>query len=212
MKRKISKSYFMEEVANSVSHGVGLCLAIAGAVILIVRASMQGDAWRVVSFSIYSSSLILLYAASTLYHSFSLERKRYILKILDHSAIYLLIAGTYTPFTLVSIRGAWGWSLFGGIWGLALAGILFKIFFVNKLKTLSIIIYLCMGWLVIIAFKPAIEHIPGSGLILLVIGGIIYSLGVIFYSREKMPFHHLIWHLFVIGGSICHYFAILLYV
>lgn len=209
VKNKLS---LMEEIANSVTHGVGLLLSTAGLVILVVLASIYGDAWRVISFSIYGSSLILLYAASALYHSFPQERVKNIFKIMDHSAIYLLIAGTYTPFTLVLLRGAWGWSLFGTIWGLALAGIVFKVLFVRRFKVLSVIIYLIMGWLVLIAIVPMVKNIPSGGLGWLVTGGVLYSLGVIFYSWGKFSFHHAIWHLFVLGGSICHFFAILFYV
>lgn len=209
VKNKLS---LMEEIANSVTHGVGLLLSIAGLVILVVLASIYGDAWRVISFSIYGSSMILLYAASTLYHSFPQERVKNIFKIMDHSAIYLLIAGTYTPFALVLLRGAWGWSLFGTIWGLALAGIVFKVLFVKRFKVLSVIIYLMMGWLVLIAIQPMVKNIPFGGLGWLVTGGMLYSLGVIFYSWDKFRFHHSIWHLFVLGGSICHFFAILFYV
>ncbi len=203
----------MEEIANSVTHGVGLLLSIAGLVILIVLAAPpSAGACRVVSFSIYGSSMILLYAASTFYHSFPQERVKNIFKIIDHSAIYLLIAGTYTPFTLVLLRGAWGWSLFGTIWGLALAGIIFKVLFVKKFKVLSVIIYLIMGWLVLIAIVPLVKNIPSGGLGWLVAGGVLYSLGVIFYSWNRFRFHHSVWHLFVLGGSICHFLAILFYV
>ena len=202
----------MEEIANSVTHGIGFLLSIAGSCLLIVPASIHGDAWRIVSFSIYGSSLIILYGASTLCHSFSSERINHLFKIIDHSAIYLLIAGTYTPFVLIPLRGAWGWSFFGTIWVLALAGIAFKIFFVERFRVLSTVIYLLMGWLSLIAIQPIVEKIPFGGISWLVIGGILYSLGTIFYFLEKIPFHHAIWHLFVMGGSICHYFAILFYV
>ena len=208
------KQSLIEEIANSVTHGVGLFLSIAGLVILVVLAKIHGDAWRIVSFSIYGGSLVILYAASTLYHSFyfSSGRINYIFKVIDHSAIYLLIAGTYTPFTLVSLRGAWGWSFFGTIWGLTLAGITLKMFFVNRFLVLSTIVYLAMGWLAVIAANPVLQKIPFGGIAWLVMGGILYSLGVIFLFFNKLPFHHAIWHLFVLGGSICHYFAILFYV
>jgi len=207
-----NKLSLTEEIANSLTHGIGFLLSIAGLVVLVVLAKVHGDAWRIVSFSIYGSSLIILYAASTLYHSFSSGRIKHILKVIDHSVIYLLIAGTYTPFTLVSLRGPWGWTFFGTIWGLTLAGILFKMFFVNRFLVLSSISYLAMGWFALIAVYPIVKKIPVGGISWLVMGGILYSLGVIFHFWNKLPFHHAIWHLFVLGGSICHYFAILFYV
>ena len=214
MENEINKLSSIEEVANSVTHGIGLFLSIAGLVILVVLAKIHGDIWRIVSFSIYGGSLIILYAASTLYHSFyfSSGHINYIFKIIDHSAIYLLIAGTYTPFTLVSLRGPWGWTFFGAIWGLALAGIMFKVFFVKRFLILSTVTYLTMGWLAVIAAYPILKKIPLGGIGWLVMGGILYSVGVIFHLFDKLPFHHAIWHLFVLGGSICHYFAILFYV
>ena len=213
MENEKDKSSLIEEIANSVTHGIGLFLSIVGLVILVVLAKIHGDIWRIVSFSIYGSSLIILYAVSTLYHSFlSRPRINHILKVIDHSAIYVLIAGTYTPFTLVSLRGAWGWSFFGIIWGLTLAGIFFKIFFIKKFLVLSTTSYLIMGWLALIAVYPILKNIPLGGIGWLVAGGIFYSVGVIFHLWDKLPFHHAIWHLFVLGGSICHYFAILFYV
>lgn len=212
MINSMHKPSFKQELANSLTHGLGTILSIAGPFILVVLSGMQGDAWRIVSFSIYGTSLVLLYTASTLYHSFQSARVKHIFKIMDHSAIYLLIAGTYTPFTLVLLRGGWGWSLFGVIWGLAFTGILFKIFFVNRFNVLSTIIYLLMGWLIIIAFQPLIDHVPSGGLYWLLAGGIAYSAGTVFYVWEKLPFHHAIWHLFVLAGSLCHFFAVLFYV
>lgn len=214
MENEKDKSFLIEEIANSATHGIGFLLSIAGLIVLVVLAKIHGDAWRIVSFSIYGGSLIILYAASTLYHSFSFSSGRinYIFKIIDHSAIYLLIAGSYTPFVLVSLRGAWGWTFFGTIWGLALAGIMFKMVFVKRFLILSTASYLIMGWLALIATPPIIKNIPFRGIGWLVAGGIFYSVGVIFHFWDKLPFHHAIWHLFVLGGSICHYFAILFYV
>ena len=215
MENEKDKQSLIEEIANSVTHGIGLLLSIIGLVVLVVLAKkIHGGAWRIVSFSIYGSSLVILYAASTLYHSFSFSSGRinYIFKIIDHSAIYLLIAGTYTPFTLVSLRGAWGWTFFGTIWGLALAGIMFKVFFVKRFLILSTVTYLTMGWLAVIAAYPILKNIPLGGIVWLVMGGLLYSVGVIFHFFDKLPFHHAIWHLFVLGGSVCHYFAILFYV
>jgi hemolysin III len=212
MKNSIYKPSFGEELANSLTHGLGTALSIAGLILLIVLSSLQADAWRIVSVSIYGTCLVLLYTASTLYHNFRSARVKHVFQIMDHSAIYLLIAGTYTPFTLVLLRGGWGWSLFGVIWGLALSGILFKIFFINRFNVLSTLIYLLMGWLIIIAFQPLMHHIPVDGLYWLLAGGIAYSAGTVFYLWEKLPFHHAIWHLFVLAGSVCHYFAVLFYV
>ncbi len=218
MKFRKSKSHQVtpyslgEEIANSVTHGIGAALSVAGLTILVVLAAIYGDAWRVVSFSIYGSSLIILYLASTLYHSVQHPRVKRALRIFDHVAIYLLIAGTYTPFLLVSMRGAWGWSLFGVVWGLALVGVIFKSFFIDRYEALATAAYVLMGWIVIIAFKEMLMRVPPGGIILLVVGGIVYTLGVIFYAWEKLPFNHAIWHLFVLGGSILHFFAILFYV
>jgi hemolysin III len=212
MKNETYKQSLGEEIANAITHGIGALLSIAGLVILIVFASIKGDAWHIVSFSIFGTCLVLLYTASTLYHSLPGKRVKKVFRIMDHAAIYLLIAGTYTPFTLTLLRGGWGWSLFGIVWGLGLAGILFKVFFVNRFNVLSTIVYLLMGWMILIAGKPLIEHVPVNGLYFLLAGGAAYSLGTIFYLWEKLPFHHAIWHLFVLGGSICHFFAVLLYI
>lgn len=212
MKKNETGSLDREELANSITHAIGVALSLAALVILVVYAAMQGDGWKIVSFSIYGTSLVLLYTASTLYHSFTSERAKHYLKIFDHAAIYLLIAGTYTPFLLVMIRGAWGWTLFGIIWGLAIVGIIFKLFFVHRFRIVSTIIYLLMGWLIIVAFRPLIANVPENGLYWLLAGGLSYSFGVIFYLWEKIPYHHAIWHLFVLGGSIFHFFAVLFYV
>lgn len=201
-----------EEIANSITHGIGAVLSIAGLSVLVVLASLHGDAWRVVSFSVFGATLVLLYLASTFYHSFQNPRVKRLFRILDHSAIYLLIAGSYTPFTLVSMRGPWGWSLFGVIWGLALLGIVFKAFFVERFAVLSTIIYIGMGWVMVIAVKPAILAISFYGIIWLLAGGLFYTLGVIFFAWGKLPFNHAIWHLFVLGGSTCHFIAVLYYV
>lgn len=201
-----------EEIASSITHGIGVGLSIAALSVLVTFAGLFGDAWRVVSFSIYGASLILLYLASTFYHSFQSPRLKEIFRVLDHSAIFLLIAGTYTPFTLVNLRGGWGWTLFGLIWGLAMFGILLEVFFIDRFKALSMATYVGMGWLVIIALKPLLSAVPVGGMIWLGIGGLTYTLGVIFYLWEGVPFNHAIWHLFVLGGSVCHFFCILFYV
>lgn len=200
-----------EERANTITHGIGIGLSIAALVLLIVRAVSYDDAWYVVSFSIFGSTLILLYLASTLYHGFTSKRVKAVLRMLDHSAIYLLIAGTYTPFLLVSLRGPWGWSMLGVIWGLALGGVTFKIVFGPKYEIISTAFYLLMGWVVVIAIKPLIAALPTVGLIWLVIGGLAYTGGVIFYAWEKLPFNHAIWHGFVMAGSFSHFIAIFFY-
>lgn len=198
----------IEEIANGITHGVGLLLAVAGLVVLLVLSATRGTAVHIWSSAIYGASLIALYAASTLYHSVRDPRKKRVLRIVDHSAIYLLIAGSYTPFTLVSLRGGWGWSLFGVVWGLALLGLVFKLFFTGRFERVSLAIYLGMGWLAVVAVKPMLEHVPAAGLILLALGGVCYTAGTWFYARGHLPFRHAVWHLFVLGGSACHYAAV----
>ncbi len=200
-----------EEIANSITHGIGAALSVAGLVLLVVFASLYGDVWRVVSFSIYGSCLIILYLASTLYHSFPQPRVKRVFRILDHSSIYLLIAGTYTPITLVSMRGFWGWTLFGLIWGMAIGGIVFKAFLTGKFRVLSIVSYMVMGWLALFALKPMLLALPPGMFLWLIIGGLCYSLGIIFFGLKKLPYNHAIWHLFVLGGSITHFFGMLFY-
>jgi len=201
-----------EETINALTHGLGALLSLAGLVVLVVLASLRGDAWHIVSCSIYGVTLLLLFSSSTLYHSFRNERVKHVLRIIDHAAIFLLIAGTYTPFVLVNLRGKWGWSLFGVIWGLALAGIVFQVFFVSRFRVLQTLIYLLMGWLVVIAGKPLLSRVALPGLIWLLAGGLSYTVGALFYLWKKLPYHHAVWHLFVLAGAICHYFAVLFYV
>lgn len=198
-----------EELANSLTHGAGLALSIAGFIVLVVLAAMRGSAWRIVSCAVYGSTLICLYAASTLYHAIRSRRLKGILRVCDHSAIYLLIAGTYTPFLLVNLRGSWGWSLLAAIWGLAMTGILFKVWFVEHFPILSTAAYLLMGWLALVAVKPMLLRVPLSGLLWLLAGGVLYTVGVVFYAWKKVPYNHAIWHGFVLAGSTCHYFAVL---
>ncbi len=201
-----------QEIANSVTHGLGVALSVAGLVVLVVLASLHATVWHVVSFSVYGASLVLLYTSSTLYHSFRSPRLKQVFHILDHSSIYLLIAGSYTPFVLVNLRGGWGWSLFGVIWGLSLAGILVKAFFTGRFKILSTSIYLLMGWLIVIAIKPLMHALPAGGIAWLAAGGLTYTAGAVIYMWKAIPYHHAIWHLFVLAGSICQYFAVLFYV
>jgi len=200
-----------EEIANSITHGIGAGLSIAALVILVVLASKRGDAWRIVSFSIYGTTLFLLYLASTLYHSFVNPKIKNIFRILDHSAIYLLIAGTYTPVTLTLMRGAWGWTLFGLAWAIAIGGIIITALLLDKLKALLVLSYVVMGLLVVIAIKPMIQMVPRGMIIWLFIGGACYLLGIIFYLWNRLPYHHPIWHIFVLGGSISHFLGILFY-
>jgi hemolysin III len=201
-----------EEVANAISHGIGALLSIAALVILIVYSVKYGDVWHIVSFSIFGSTLVLLYVFSTLLHSFQHGLVKNVFEILDHSAIYLLIAGTYTPFLLVTIRGALGWSLFGIVWGFTIAGIVLKIFIVKRFIMLSTLCYILMGWLIIIAIKPLYLNLPFNGIVWLVVGGLFYTFGSIFYVWRKIPYHHAIWHLFVLAGSTAHFIAVLFYV
>lgn len=201
-----------EELINSVTHGVGIALGIAGTAVLVVMAAMYGTAWHIVGCSVYGATLILMFLASTLYHSFHTPRVKHVLNILDHSAIYLLIAGTYTPFTLNNLRGAWGWALFGIVWGLALCGIIYKAFCVGKFPLLSTLLYVAMGWIVIVAVKPLVQVLPPTALALLFGGGICYTVGVVFYVWRALPYNHAIWHLFVLGGGVLQYVAVLLFV
>jgi hemolysin III len=197
---------------NSITHLAGAGLAAIGGVLLIVMAARLGDPWKVVSFSIYGTMLLCLYLASTLYHSLRGRAKKIWCKF-DHCAIYLLIAGSYTPFTLVSLRGAWGWSLFGAVWGLALFGIVQEIWLAKGLRILSLAIYVLMGWLAVIAAVPLIDALGWEGFLWLAAGGLIYTVGIVFYATdEKWRYGHGVWHLFVLGGSACHYFTVVAYV
>jgi hemolysin III len=200
------------ERLNSTTHLVGTVFALVGLVLLVVRAASTGDPWKIVSFSIYGGTLVALYTFSALYHSIQGASKKVFQKF-DHSAIYLLIAGSYTPFTLVTLHGAWGWSLFGVVWGLAVIGILQDLLFVKRRGILSVLIYLLMGWIAMSAIGPLSRALPEAGITLLIIGGLFYTLGIVFYALDdKLVHSHGIWHLFVLTGSICHYFSIYLYV
>lgn len=200
-----------EEIANAITHGIGALLSLAGLVLLIVFSSTKGTAWHVVSFTIYGVSMLLLYLCSTLVHSFKEGKVKDLFEFLDHSSIYIYIAGTYTPFMLVAIRGPLGWSLFGIVWGIALLGVVFKAYFVKRFLFMSTFFYLIMGWLIVIAWGPLTAAVPEPGIVLLVAGGLLYTLGTVFYVWRAFPYHHAIWHLFVLGGSITHFFAILMY-
>jgi len=197
-----------EERLNSLTHGLGALLSAVGTLVLVLAAAREGDVWKLVSFSIFGASLILLYSASTFYHASRSPRGREIWKMLDHCAIFLLIAGTYTPFLLVNLRGPTGWTLFGIIWGLALAGIILKLLFGHRYKILRVIVYLAMGWLIVFAAGELNTQVSELGVRLTVIGGVVYTLGVVFYLADRLPYNHAIWHLFVVGGSLCHFYAI----
>ena len=201
-----------EEIAHAVSHGVGILLSIAGLAILVAFSSLNGDAWHIISSSIYGATLILMYSASTLYHGVSHEKAKSVLQRVDHAAIYLLIAGTYTPFLLINLRQNWGWWLFGIIWSLALIGLVFEVTGFKPVKRISLWLYLMMGWLIVLAINPMLTHVSTGGLVLLLAGGLAYTGGAFFYVRKTMPYHHVIWHIFVLAGSILHYFSILFYV
>ena len=201
-----------EEIANSITHGIGLLFAIAGMGVLTTFASLYGDAWHIVACAIFGATMILLYTASTLYHSIQRRSARPVLRTLDHCAIFLLIAGTYTPFALVNLRGPWGWSLFGTIWSLAIIGILLEIFLTPRLRYLIIALYISMGWVMVVAIKPMLGAVAPGGLILLLAGGLCYTIGVPIYVKKSIPFNHAIWHVFVLAGTSLHFFAILFYV
>jgi hemolysin III len=199
-----------EEIAHVLTHFIGIILSFIGLILLILKAYANGDGWHMIGFVIFGISLISLYTSSTLYHFVSGDKAKRYFRKLDHSAIYILIAGTYTPFLLTSLRGTIGWIMFVVIWIFAIVGILLKLTTQIKSKWVSAIIYLVMGWLAVFIAGPMIQNLSGISLIFLVAGGLFYSLGVIFYVWKKLPYHHAIWHLFVLGGSICHYFSIYL--
>jgi hemolysin III len=201
-----------EEIANSLSHGIGLVAALVGAPFLIMHAARHGDAGFIVGTSVFSATIIFLYLASTLYHALPMGKAKGVFRVIEHSAIFLLIAGTYTPFTLGVLRGAWGWTLFGVVWGLAVAGVALKAFDKASHPILSTGLYLLMGWVVVIAVDPLLARVPTAGLLWLLAGGLSYTAGVAFFATDsRLQYGHLIWHLFVIAGTACHYFAVLWY-
>ncbi|MGH9773755.1 MAG: PAQR family membrane homeostasis protein TrhA [Candidatus Acidiferrales bacterium] len=206
MWRRLTK----EEIANSLTHGFGLALSIAGMIALVVLTVLHGGAWRIACCSVYGGTLVLVYGVSTLYHSVWSPRWKRILRVVDHSAIYLLIAGTYTPFTLVLLRGHWGWTLFGVIWILAISGVGYKLFFRQRYHALSTVSYILMGWAAILAAGPIFTYVPTGGILFLISGGLFYTSGVAFYAWRRLPYHHAVWHAFVLFGSICHYVAVVL--
>lgn len=201
-----------EELANALTHGLGVLLGLAGLTVLLIHANLTGDPWRIVSVTIYAGVFTIYYLISTLYHSIQGPRLRYLLRILDHAGIYMVIAATYTPFTLVSLHGEWGWSLFGTVWGLAVGGVILKTFMIDRLRILAMLLYIGMGWIAVVAFKPLLAALTPAGMEWLVAGGIIYTVGIIFYACNWIPYNHAIWHVFVLAGSICHFCSVLWYV
>lgn len=197
-----------EELANTLTHGLGVIASVVAGAVMITLTAIHGNAWQIVSASIFSASLIFLYVASSLHHGIASPKAKSRLLVLDHCAIYVLIAGTYTPFTLVTLNGPWGWSLFGVIWGLAAVGIGLKLFFTGRFELVSTLIYLAMGWLIVIAFRPLLGQLSSSALALLVGGGVAYTLGTYFFLNTRMRYAHTIWHLFVLLGSALHFMAV----
>jgi hemolysin III len=198
-----------EEVASAITHGLGVLLSVGAGAVLITLAALTGDVWTIVGASVFVGTLVLLYAASTLYHAIPFSQAKRRLRTLDHCAIYGLIAGTYTPFLIGGLRGPWGWSLFAVVWGLAVAGIVFKLFFTDRFRLASTLVYIAMGWLVVVATGPLREALPGSTLAWLVGGGLAYTAGTLFYLNRRMRYAHAVWHLFVLAGSVCHFAAVL---
>lgn len=198
-----------EEIANATIHGIGAIFSIAALVILIVSSVIHGTAWHVVSFTLFGSSMVLLYLSSTLVHGFPAGRVKDFFEIMDHSAIYFFIAGTYTPFLFLAIKGTLGWTLFGIVWSLAIGGTVFKAFFVKRFLHTSTLLYVVMGWLMVFGWKPLLENVSSQGLILLAIGGILYTVGAVFYVWRGFTYHHAVWHVFVLVASILHFFAVM---
>jgi hemolysin III len=206
---RITKHITVDEVANTLTHGFGLCCSLLGLIVLVVLALIHGGKWQIIGCAIYGVTLVSLYAASTCYHGASSPRLKHALMIFDHCAIYLLIAGTYTPFLLVNLRGSWGWSLFAVIWTIAVTGILFKLWFADRFPVFSVGMYVAMSWLGVIAARQIYMHVPPVGVFWICLGGAMYMLGIVFYTCNKIPYHHVIWHILVMAGSTCHYIAIL---
>ena len=201
---------FGEEIANSITHGVGWLLSVGALVILVVFAALTGGALRVASCAVFGTTLVLLYAASTLYHAVPSPRAKRVFRVLDHSAIFLLIAGTYTPLALIALGGGWGWALFGCVWFLAVVGVLLNTLAHGRWRWLSITLYLAMGWLVVVAVKPLVAALTTPALVLVVAGGLAYTFGLAFYGWRRLPYSHAVWHLFVLTGSVFHFFAVLI--
>jgi hemolysin III len=200
-----------EEIANCITHGLGIVLSVTGLVILLISTRNSGDVLHIISSMIFGTTLVLLYTASTLYHGVQKPHAKQTMRMLDRSAIFLLIAGTYTPFALVNLRGPWGWSLFAVIWGLALCGIFIEVFLRRRKSGKSIALYVFMGWVIVAALKQLLATVPPDGLFLLLLGGISYTSGIAFYLWKRLPYNHSVWHVFVLGGSLFHFFAVLFF-
>ena len=198
-----------EEISNSITHGIGLILSIAALVVLIVFASLYGNVWHVVSFTLFGATMLLLYTSSTLLHALKPGRAKDFFEIMDHSSIYFFIAGSYTPFLLVAVQSATSWTLFGIVWGLAIAGTIFKAFFVKRFLFTSTLLYVVMGWLIVFVWNDLVAAIHSTSLILLIIGGLLYTVGAIFYIWKLFKHHHAVWHVFVLSATVCHFFAVL---
>ena len=201
-----------EERANYITHGIGAIISLAALVILIVFASLYGTAWHIVSFTLFGTTMLMLYTASTLVHSFPPGKAKDFFEILDHSSIYFFIAGTYTPFLFIVIEGWLGWTLFGIVWGLAIIGTVFKAYFVKKFLFISTILYVFMGWLIVLAWNPLTQNLAPNGMMLLIVGGVLYTIGAVFYVWRAFKYHHAVWHLFVVAGTLAHFFCVLFYV
>jgi hemolysin III len=210
--QNINNFSIIEEIWHAITHGVGLLLGIAGLVVLVVVAYLHKDATAITASAIYGSTLIIMYGSSTLYHSVKNHKLKKLFQTFDHASIYFLIAGSYTPITLVTLGGGWGWSIFGVNWGIAVFGIALKFLYPRRFETLSLFLYVIMGWMIVIAADPILHQMATGGLWLLLAGGLFYSFGVLFYVRDDKPYYHTIWHIFVLVGSICHFFMTLLYI
>ena len=211
--KKIGLGFYTlgEEIANSITHGLGALMALAGAVVLIVFAALTGDRWKIVSVCIYGFAVFFHFMMSTLYHAINHKTAKRVFRVFDHTSIYLLIAGTYTPFTLVTLRGGWGWTIFGVVWGATILGIVLSAINLERFKVFGMVCYIATGWCIVVAMFPLVKALPVSGIVLLVLGGVMYTAGIGFFASKKKYFHS-IWHLFVLAGAILHYFCILFYV
>ena len=208
----VNEFTLIEEIWHAITHGVGLALSIAGLAILVAFAALQGSALVITSSAIFGATLIILYGASTLYHAITHTQIKKIFQQFDHASIYFLIAGTYTPVTLISLGGAWGWTIFSIIWGAALVGVFLKFAYPGRFEKLSLVLYILMGWMIVAAMQPLMENMESGGLWLMLAGGLAYTVGIVFYVWDSLPFNHTIWHLFVLGGSILHYLMVLIYI
>lgn len=209
---KVNQFTLGEEIANAITHGIGALLSVAGLVLLIIFSTLYGSVWHIVSFTIFGVTMVFLYTSSTLLHSLPVGKAKNVFEILDHSSIYFFIAGTYTPFLLIVIRGTLGWTLFWIVWAIAIGGTIFKVFFVKRFVLVSTILYVLMGWLIVLAWPTLVFQLSRAGIVMLALGGLLYTFGAIFYVWRFFKFHHMVWHILVLAGTILHYFVIILYV